>query len=96
MKALTWHGCYLGQSFKAQGSIHEIAQNESCRLRFVTQKQSCSLVEECSSERGVALDSGNDCLLEIARKRHGYTSFASWRYFRPDELFWFGNTYVTI
>src|SRR5271167_4520159 len=75
MKALTRHGCYLGQSLKAQGCIHEIAQNETCRLRFTTQKQSCRLIEKRFSERGIALDSSNDCLLEISSKRHGHYLF---------------------
>src|SRR5216684_887128 len=75
MKALTRHGGYLGQSFKAQGCIHEIAQNETCRLRLTAQKQSCRLIEERVSERGIALHPSNDCLLEIASKRHGHYLF---------------------
>src|ERR1700676_3117970 len=70
METLTRHGRHLGEPFKAQGRVHEIAQNETCRLRFSTQKQRCRLVQERFRERGIALDSSNDCLLEIASKRH--------------------------
>src|ERR1700728_2543294 len=70
MKALTRHGSYLGQAFKSQSCIHKIAQNETCRLRLATQKQSCRLIEERFSERGIALHSSNDCLLEITSKCH--------------------------
>src|SRR3984957_2415119 len=75
MKALTRHGGYLGQSFKSQGCIHKIAQNETCRLRLATQKQSCRLIKERFSERGIALYSSNDCLLEITSQRHGHYLF---------------------
>src|SRR5271170_6354987 len=75
MKALTRHGSYLGQSFKSQGCIHKIAQNETCRLRLATQKQSCRLIEERFSERGIALHSSNDGLLEITSKCHGHYLF---------------------
>lgn len=78
----------MGKLFPLIGEFYvgEIAQNESCRLRFVTQKQSCGFVEECSSEHGAALDPGNDCPLEIASKRHGYHLFRFLPYLRPGRI----------
>src|SRR5450631_2313880 len=75
MKAFIWHCRQLGQLFKAQSGIHEIAQNETRRLRLATQKQRCRLIQERSSERGIALNSSNDCLLEITSERHGHHLF---------------------
>src|SRR5664279_805623 len=70
METLARRGRYLGQSFKAESCIHEIAQNETCRLRLATQKQRCRLIQERLRERGIALDASDNCLLEIASKRH--------------------------
>src|ERR1700733_5900637 len=75
MKALARHGSYLGQSFKSQGCIHKIAQNETCRLWLATQKQSCRLIKKRFSERGIALHSSNHCLLEITSQCHGHYLF---------------------
>jgi len=43
-----------------------------------TQKQSCCLIEERPSQLGVALDSGNNCLFEIAKSAVTIISSASW------------------
>src|ERR1700676_2774926 len=75
METLTRHGRCLGEPLKAQGRVHEIAQNETCRLRFATQKQRCRLVQERLSERRITLDPSNDGLLEIASQRHGLYLF---------------------
>jgi len=70
VETLARRGRYLGQSFKAEGRIHEIAQNETRRLRLATQKQRCNLIQERLRERGIPFDASDNCLLEITSKRY--------------------------
>src|SRR5487761_1922714 len=70
METLARRGRYLGQPFKAKSRIHEIAQNETRRLRLTTQKKRCRLIQERLRERGIPLDASDNCLLKITSKRH--------------------------
>ena len=70
LQALAGLICQFGQLLESERRIHEVTKNETCRLRFVTQKQCCSLIEKCFCELRIALDAFNHCLLEIASECH--------------------------
>jgi hypothetical protein len=71
MKTLTRHSRCFGEPFKTERRVHKIAQNETCRLWFASQKQGCRLVQERLSERRIPFDPSNYGLLEISCKCHG-------------------------
>jgi len=50
--------------------IDEVSKNNSRRFRFVTEKQSCSLIQERFGERRISLDPSHDGFLEIATELH--------------------------
>jgi hypothetical protein len=51
--------------FEAERRIHQVSKNNACHFRFITEKQSCSLIQERFGEGSVSFDPSHYGFLEF-------------------------------
>jgi hypothetical protein len=51
-------------------AANKVSKNNARRFRFVTEKQSCGLIQECFGKSRISLDPSHYGFLEITSERH--------------------------
>jgi len=70
MQALTGSFGHFCKLLETKRCIHKVSKNNARRFRFVTEKQSCGLIQECFGESRISLDPSRNGFLEITSERH--------------------------
>src|SRR5216684_993267 len=70
MQALTGSFGHFCKLLETKRCIHKVSKNNARRFRFVTEKQSCGLIQECFGESRISLDPSHYGFLEITSERH--------------------------
>jgi hypothetical protein len=58
-------------------AANKVSKNNARCFRFVTEKQVCSLIQECFSESRISLDPIHYGFLETTSERHGKNNSAN-------------------
>src|SRR5450631_148104 len=70
MQALTGSFGHFCELLETKRCIHKISKNNARRFRFITEKQSHSLIQERFGERWISFDPSHHSFLEITSERH--------------------------
>ena len=69
MQTLAGSFSHFRKLLETERCIHKVSKNNARRFGFVTEKQSCSLIQECFGESRISLDPSHYGFLEITSER---------------------------
>src|SRR5271154_5626786 len=70
MQALAGSFGHFCKLLETERCIHQVSKNNARRFRFITEKQSCSFIQERFGERRISFDPSHHRFLEITSERH--------------------------
>ncbi len=70
MQAPTGSFGHFRKLLETKRCIHKVSKNNARRFRFVTEKQSCGLIQECFGKNRISLDPSHYGFLETTSERH--------------------------